>query len=281
MAEVWVRLPLGALGSPAFLCCWLIRDLCLWCNGSMTGSNPVGQGSNPWGHALLKDRVGEPSAPKRAHRPTGRHRCRMPEIPVQVRVGPLTTIVLWPSGKGSSLTRRQSRVRVPPGLLQYKCRILQPVGARKNRRISNTECRMMKERERTECRRSTVHKAAADRKARPVRHPSFVVRYSIFTPRRLAKTVPNISTTCPRGAAWSARLPVTQEIVGSNPIGGALTTAEARRTFPCPHSLAILFEPRSARWRCEDAACMRWSTANCRLHNGENRSICRAGASNG
>ena len=26
---------------------------------------------------------------------------------------------------------------------------------------------------------------------------------------------------CPRGAAWSARLPVTQEIVGSNPIGDA------------------------------------------------------------
>ena len=28
-------------------------------------------------------------------------------------------------------------------------------------------------------------------------------------------------TTRPRGAAWSARLPVTQEIVGSSPIGGA------------------------------------------------------------
>ena len=27
--------------------------------------------------------------------------------------------------------------------------------------------------------------------------------------------------TCPRGAAWSARLPVTQEVVGSNPIGDA------------------------------------------------------------
>jgi len=26
---------------------------------------------------------------------------------------------------------------------------------------------------------------------------------------------------CPRGADWSARLPVTQEIVGSNPIGDA------------------------------------------------------------
>jgi hypothetical protein len=29
------------------------------------------------------------------------------------------------------------------------------------------------------------------------------------------------SLTCPRGAAWSARRPVTAEIVGSNPIGDA------------------------------------------------------------
>jgi hypothetical protein len=32
---------------------------------------------------------------------------------------------------------------------------------------------------------------------------------------------------CPRGAAWSARLPVTQEIVGSNPIGDASTARYA------------------------------------------------------
>ena len=30
-----------------------------------------------------------------------------------------------------------------------------------------------------------------------------------------------LKSNCPRGAAWSARLPVTQEIVGSNPIGDA------------------------------------------------------------
>ena len=30
--------------------------------------------------------------------------------------------------------------------------------------------------------------------------------------------------TRPRGAAWSARLLVTQEIVGSSPIGGAYTS---------------------------------------------------------
>ena len=55
----------------------------------MTGSNPVGQGSNPWGRALKKDREGEPSAQYWAHRPTGGRRRRMPEISVQVRVGPL------------------------------------------------------------------------------------------------------------------------------------------------------------------------------------------------
>ncbi len=30
-----------------------------------------------------------------------------------------------------------------------------------------------------------------------------------------------LETHCPRGAAWSARLPVTQEIAGSNPVEGA------------------------------------------------------------
>jgi hypothetical protein len=30
-----------------------------------------------------------------------------------------------------------------------------------------------------------------------------------------------LETSCPRGAAWSARLPVTQEIAGSNPVEGA------------------------------------------------------------
>ncbi len=33
---------------------------------------------------------------------------------------------------------------------------------------------------------------------------------------------------CPRGAAWSAHLPVTQEIVGSNPIGDACVNEECR-----------------------------------------------------
>ena len=57
--------------------------------GSMTGSNPVGQGSSPWGRALKMDGEREPSTQYRAHRPTGGRRRRMPEISVQVRVGPL------------------------------------------------------------------------------------------------------------------------------------------------------------------------------------------------
>lgn len=34
---------------------------------------------------------------------------------------------------------------------------------------------------------------------------------------------------CPRGAAWSARLPVTQEIAGSNPVEGAFDSSGAVR----------------------------------------------------
>ena len=40
-----------------------------------------------------------------------------PKIRVQFPVGPLKYMVLWPSGEGSSLTKRRSGVRVPPGLL--------------------------------------------------------------------------------------------------------------------------------------------------------------------
>ena len=72
-----------------------------WCNGSTTGSNPVSQGSSPWGRAL-----GEPSPFVRAHGPTGRRQLRTLEIRVRLPVGPLKHYaVLWPSGKGSTLTR--------------------------------------------------------------------------------------------------------------------------------------------------------------------------------
>jgi hypothetical protein len=87
--------------------------------GSMTGSNPVGQGSNPWGRALKMDRKREPSTLYRAHRPIGRHQFRTLErpirpsanrCPVQLRVGPLikrsrgptaTTLGSHPGNDGS------------------------------------------------------------------------------------------------------------------------------------------------------------------------------------
>ena len=31
----------------------LSRQIGLWCNGSIRGSNPLGQGSNPWGPVLM------------------------------------------------------------------------------------------------------------------------------------------------------------------------------------------------------------------------------------
>ncbi len=48
-----------------------------------------------------------------------------------------------------------------------------------------------------------------------MRHCNYVVRASGLKPQ-----VSSLRT-CPRGAAWSARLPVTQEIAGSNPVEGA------------------------------------------------------------
>ena len=66
--------------------------------------------------------LSEPSLANWAHRPTGRYRCRKPEIRVRFPVSPLKNMVLWPSGEGSSLTRRRSVVRVHPGLLDAQIR---------------------------------------------------------------------------------------------------------------------------------------------------------------
>ena len=63
--------------------------------GSTTGSNPVGQGSSPWGRAL-----GEPPLIIWAHGPTGRRQLRKLEIRVRLPVSPLhTTTVPWSNGK--------------------------------------------------------------------------------------------------------------------------------------------------------------------------------------
>ena len=50
---------------------------------------------------------------------------------------------------------------------------------------------------------------------------------------------------CPRGAAWSARLPVTQEIAGSNPAGDALDEIAryANRQSGHDHRCAAVPEP--------------------------------------
>jgi hypothetical protein len=37
----------------------------LWCKGSTTGSNPVGQGSSPWGRASSKKRTGRADGNRR------------------------------------------------------------------------------------------------------------------------------------------------------------------------------------------------------------------------
>jgi hypothetical protein len=82
-----------------------------WCNGSTTGSNPVSQGSSPWGRAL-----GEPSPFVRAHGPTGRRQLRTLEIRVRLPVGPLRVMTVpWSSGEDTWPTSREPMVRVHPG----------------------------------------------------------------------------------------------------------------------------------------------------------------------
>ena len=49
----------------------------------------------------------EPSLAKWAHRPTGRCRCRKPEIPVRFRVGPLKNTVPWSNGNDAWFTSRK------------------------------------------------------------------------------------------------------------------------------------------------------------------------------
>ena len=57
--------------------------------GSTTDSNPVSQGSSPWGRALPEVCYREPPETKRAHGPIGRHQLRKLEIRVRLPVGPL------------------------------------------------------------------------------------------------------------------------------------------------------------------------------------------------
>ena len=98
-ARLWVRVPRLPLLDDTIRVPGVI--------GSTAGSNPVGQGSSPWGRALLAVCYREPLATKWAHGPTGRHQLRKLGIRVRLPVGPqqATTTVPWPSGEGSTLTR--------------------------------------------------------------------------------------------------------------------------------------------------------------------------------
>ncbi len=51
--------------------------------------------------------MSEPSLTTWAHRPTGRCRRRMPEIPVRFRVGPLNNTVPWSNGYDAWFTSRK------------------------------------------------------------------------------------------------------------------------------------------------------------------------------
>jgi hypothetical protein len=153
---LWVRVPRLPLK--------IVRP---WCNGSMTGSNPVGQGSNPWGRALRRP------ACRRTDGPVAQRRG---QLPYKETIGgsspPRTTwrgrqladhLGLEP-GMSTNASRR-CPVRLPPGPLQ---------------------------------------------------------------------------TIRPRGAARSARHPVTVEAMGSNPIGDALTARYANRKSGQAQTLVIV-----------------------------------------
>ena len=126
-----------------------------------------------WVQVLGGVLASEPSLAKWAHRPTGRCRCRKPEIPVRFRVGPL-----W---QHSPVVQRQRRlvhiqetmVQLHPGLLDH-AQIRQPA----ERLGSDPRV----------CRFDSCS--------------GYLKKYVLVEQR-------------------SARLPVTQETVGSNPIGDA------------------------------------------------------------
>ena len=180
-----------------------------WCNGSTTGSNPVGQGSSPWERAL-----GEPSPLVLAHGPTGRRQLRKLEIRVRLPVSPLhTTTVPWSNGKDAWPTPKRRwfnsirdylgpdtptgrAARLKPGRLRVRL----PLWVLTNNWLGR----------------------------QPADHPGLEPGMLwVRLPPEPLRTIMN--NQWPRGAAWSARLPVTQEITGSNPVEGADTARYANR----------------------------------------------------
>ena len=139
----------------------------------------------------------------------------MPEIAVQVRVSPLNNIVLWPSGEGSSLTRSGSGVRVPPGLLQRRDAQVRQLAERSG--LNPDVCRF------ESC--SGYFRQADNRLGRQLAD-----HFGLEPGMLRVRIPPELLTHYVLVEQRSARLPVTQEIVGSNPIGDALTTRRGTQT---------------------------------------------------
>lgn len=65
---------------------------------------------------------------------------------------------------------------------------------------------------------------------------------------------------CPRGTAWSARLPVTQEIAGSNPVEGAI--GEWRRGTQSGQAQTLVICGFESRLRHSRTTCDDWALAS-------------------
>jgi hypothetical protein len=137
--------------------------------------------------------------PRRAHGPTGRHKLRKLEIWVRFPVSPLA--VPWSNGNDSCPTNRK---RWFNSIRDYLC---------------YAQVRQLAERLGLNPRDSRFDSSSGH-----IRLGRQLADHFGLEPGMLWVRIPPelLATKLrPRGAAWSARLPVTQEIVGSNPIGDA------------------------------------------------------------
>ena len=140
------------------------------------------------------------------HGPTGRRHLRKVEIRVRLSVTPLEQHSPVVQRQRHLVHTQETMVRLHPGLLD---RPGTPIG-----RAAWLKPRRMRVRLRPWARPG---RQAADHLG--------------LEPGMLWVRVPPgpLETRCPRGAAWSARLPVTQEIAGSNPVEGAFENSGAVR----------------------------------------------------
>ena len=147
-----------------------------------------------------------PRLPLRGHGPTGRRHLRTVEIRVRLSVTPLEQCSPVVQRQRRLVHTQETMVRLHPGLLACPGT---PIG-----RAAWLKPRWMRVRLRPW--------------ARPGRQSA---DHLGLEPGMLWVRVPPgpLETCCPRGAAWSARLPVTQEIAGSNPVEGAFDSSGAVR----------------------------------------------------